>query len=322
MALGSEHAEEPGEVVFRTDLRHVPWWRILACGAVVGLCGWLLVDRDVSWHRLLTWAAIGAAGFSVYLLPQVQRTLLEEIRVRPDGFTVVRKGSTREYAWSDLEAAYFELYPVVNLGQHLHYFRFRAGGRNREVCLDGLDDRTRQACCATLGAFLRTHRVPERSPELSTFQTQLSHSAAWVFVLSAFGMLAAHFFACHTLGTIFGLSFMLTGTCMALMSRRERLSRLVLAATAILVVAVGLIIWAFQIDVRAVLQDWETRERRLGRPPWKAVNPRPRAREKADSRESLPALNHAGALPARPYGVRALDAGCRDSVPCSPRPTC
>ena len=88
------------------------------------------------------------------------------------------------------------------------------------------------------------------------------------FVVSAFGMLTAHFFVYHTIGTIVGLAFMLSGICMALMTRKERLSRWILTAIVILMVAGGVFIWAFKIDVSEVLYQWEKHERQLGRPPW------------------------------------------------------
>lgn len=278
--------EAPPEGVFRTGLEEGAVWRsiptLLLAGALIGLCFWVLFDGNLSWGRLLVYGTGGAVALcSFSLFPPLQKSL-KEIRITPDGFSVVRKGGTKEYAWSDLEAARFQDYPVASLGGRVHCFLFRAGGKNVEVELGGLDVPTRRAFYAAAGWYLWMFDVPKQAPAMPSFGNTLSLVGAWVFVGGAFGMLVAHLLGYHTLGTVFGLAVMATGTCIAFLTRRERLSRLVLAATATVLVAGGAIIWALDIDVRDVLNEWEMRERRLGRAPWSAPKTKAGAGEEAD----------------------------------------
>jgi len=220
----------------------------------------------------------------VALLPPLRRSLVE-IRVTTDGFTVVRTGGTKEYAWSDLEAARLQDYPVVIHGTSAHslYFLFRADGKNDGVEVGELDASTRRAFYVAVAWYLYMFGIPEQTPAMPSFANTLSLVGAWVFVGGAFGMLVAHLLGYHTLGTVFGLAVMASGTCIAFMTRRERLSRLVLAATATVLVVGGALIWALGINVRDVLNEWEMRERQLGRAPWSAPNTEAQAGEEAGS---------------------------------------
>ena len=107
---------------------------------------------------------------------------------------------------------------------------------------------------------------------MPSFRHTLSQTGAWIFALSAFGMLVGHSLTYHTLGTVFGIALMATGVCIALMTRKEHTSREVLLGSAALVLGSIVIIQALHISIRDCLNDWERRERRLGRPPWSSPN--------------------------------------------------
>ena len=267
MAVETEGVEQRGEAVFHADGPRGPWWRrlptVLGVGALLGLLFWLQADRTLTTTHVLLWAAGGAALCGIFLLDPFP---LREIRITPNGFTLVRKSGFRKYTWKDLEAARFQDYPVYNLGVTTDCFRFRVGGRNHEFIVP-FEGKTKNAFEALVSGCLQAYDIPDEVPEMPSFEHILSHAGAWLFVLSILAILIAHRLAYHTLGTVFGLAFVFTGTVLAFMTRQQRLSRRVLAATGVLVAGATLIIWASGISVRDELLRWETRERRLGRWP-------------------------------------------------------
>jgi hypothetical protein len=278
--ISSERLSGPepmGEAIFRTDLTDSVWWHVLlrhiCAGAIIGLFFWLVFDRGLTYWRIISWVAGGATLCGLFGLPRFQKSLLKEIRVRAEGFTVVRKGGATDYTWANLRAVRFQEYPIINLGSRVRTLQFRTGGKNIEVTLDGLNAPALRAFHSMVTAYIKMHGIAPHCPAMPTFQNILSRVAAWTFVAGGFGMLIAHFFAYHTLGTIFGASVMATGTIMAVMTRKEKLSRRILAATVILIAGVIILVKAFDINVQQVLNDWETRERELGRPPWKTSDP-------------------------------------------------
>ena len=269
-----EPVENAGESIFRTDLLEGSGWRkahyLIAVGVIVGLVGWFKCDGHVSAVRLLIWGGSGGIAILAFLLPPFTKSLIKEIRVTPLGFTVVRKGRTDEYTWSDLNAAAFRSIPMQ--GGIWYWFIFQSRGKRFEVSLDGLNAKDTAAIHAVLAHYLDAHSVSELP--VRTFAQTLSLGGVWTFLLGAYGMMAAVYFSCYTLGTLFGIALMAAGTIVGFMTRTEKSSRFLLKASAALLVGVVIIIYACDVNVRDTLLDWETKERQLGRPPWSASPPR------------------------------------------------
>jgi hypothetical protein len=116
--------------------------------------------------------------------------------------------------------------------------------------------------------FLCENEIPPECREMRSFDHLLALGGAFIFVVSAIGTIIAYFLVYRTLGVIFGTAFMATGAVIAFMTRRERVSKYVLAASVVMVTSLIIMIWAFNINVGQVLRDWEKQERQLGRPPW------------------------------------------------------
>jgi hypothetical protein len=270
------YSEEQGEIVFKTDIageEHKSWWRLLpamaACGALIGLFGWYQFDGDVSVVHLAAWAGGGAVVLScILLLPFFREKGLEEVRVFEEGFRVVDKGFEKEYAWGDLEAAHFEKYPVVNMGTEIQCFEFRANGRNVQLMIDGMGKDKVWAFAAVMNSFLEEKGIAKEAPKLRSFAYHLSQAAVGVFVVSIVLIVIGHLFVFHTLGTIIGASLMFAGAGLACFSWRQGLSKLVLAATVMVIVGVVVYVNVFDVNVRETLLEWEERERELDRPPW------------------------------------------------------
>jgi len=267
--------EQDGELVFRTDIADKPvgpWWKVLpttlSAGAVIGILMWYLWDREFTLLRVILWPGIAAALTGILMLPCFRRGELREFRFSAAGFRIITNGGDRSVAWKDLEAARFEAYPIMNTKSNMPCFQFRTGGQNREIGISGLAEDKFKLFCRVMEKYLERHGIPDRTRELRSFQYGLSLVSAWVFGIGLIGMIMAHLLVLHTLGTIFGLAVILTGTVMALMTWRERISKWVITLTVLLFAAVVIYVQAFGVNVRQTLLDWEQRERRLGRPPW------------------------------------------------------
>lgn len=221
----------------------------------------------------------------ILLLPVFRESRLKEFRVSEEGFRVVKTNSDESYAWRDLEAAHFEEYPVANMGTSICCFEFRTGGHNRQVMIDGLGKGNVRALAVIVNSLLQDNGIARQSSHLRSFSYRLSQVSAWVFVAGIAAMAIAHLFAFHTLGTIFGLSIMFTGTGLALYTWRQRISRWVIVATVVVVAGTVGLIHVLDINVRQMLLKWEKRERALGRPPWSETEP-PRETTQEDGADS------------------------------------
>src|SRR5437762_3392582 len=83
---------------------------------------------------------------------------------------------------------------------------FRSSGRTREFIMPFEGEKSR-AFQALVSRCLEAWDIPESTPQMPTFEHFLSRAGGWLFVVSAFGMLAAHALGYHTWGTILGVSF-------------------------------------------------------------------------------------------------------------------
>lgn len=235
---------------------------IVLIGLVVGGVGWYEVDRTLAFGHILAWL-VGIVIVFAGLAWLILRNPILSIGIDDIGLTIERAGGTRKFAWADIQAARFQDYPVLySGGQTLTCFLLRAGGKSFELTPEFRDDATRVAFQESILRELESRDIPETSKGLPSFERLLSLTGAWIFVASIVAMLAAHALQYHTLGTIFGSALLLTGSVMAWMTRRERPSRLVLAATLVLIVAGSAILWACHVNVRDVLQKWEEIEKR------------------------------------------------------------
>ncbi len=232
---------------------------LLLIGALIGGLGWFEADRTLSAVHIIGWLAVNAIIFASLAGLEIRKPILS-IGVDDAGLTITRDGATRLFGWTEIEAARFQAYPMI-AGERPVAFLLRASGRNFELTPEFADDATRDSFEETILGELAAHEIPEISPGLPGFQRTLSVAGAWVFVGSIFAMLAAHALGFHTMGTIFGLAFMLTGSVVAWMTRGERLSRLIVAATLLLVVFGSGILWSCHVNVRQVLQAWERMEK-------------------------------------------------------------
>jgi hypothetical protein len=266
----AEFAE--GELVFRTDIKGEPKWRsvpyFIGCGAMVGLLFWYHFDRNLSWPHMIAYCVGFALIIGLFGLPVFRKKELKEIRVNEEGFKIEWAVGSEEHKWKELEAARFESYPVINLHTHIQCFKFRAGGKTTEILTDGLSQGMSRAFNIVMEKFLCDYEIPSQCPEMRGFDHLLALGGAFTFFVSALSILIAYILYYRTLGVMFGTAFMATGTVIAFMTRRERISKYVLAISIIIVTSLIVAIWAFNINVGQTLRDWEKQERLLGRPPW------------------------------------------------------
>jgi hypothetical protein len=235
---------------------------LVSLGAMVGAVAWFGYDRTLSISHIAGWLAAGIGVFTT-LAWLVTRNPVLLIGIDDAGLKIVRARGTRTLAWADIEAARFQDYELPKSGgQTITCLLLRAAGENFELTPEFADDDAkREAFEEAILRELEFRDIPETSIGLPSFERTLSLAGAWLFVASIAGLLAAHAAGFHTLGTVFGLAFLFTGTGLAWMTRRLRTSRLVLAATAILILGGCAILWACQVNVREVLNRWEWVER-------------------------------------------------------------
>jgi len=270
------------ELIFKTDIADQPdkpWWKTLliafVCGAIIGLLLWLRYDRIVHWTHIAPYVG----GFAVLvsglvLVPGLRNSELKKIIVYSDGFHVIRRDGKRNvYAWDDLQAAHFDSYPIANMRTNVSAFKFRTSGKNHELLIDGLGPRRIKLFRMVMTAVLEQHDIPVEAEGTRTFYNQLSMAGVGVFVVSIIFMAMAHLLAYHTLGTILGVSFMAAGVVISFMTRKQTRSQWVLVVAAMMIVATVGYIYAFDVNVQQTLQQWEQKERMLGRPPWEPNQP-------------------------------------------------
>jgi hypothetical protein len=234
---------------------------LLFVGAVVGACGWLKYDRSLDWRHMVAYL-----GGGIVVFPPLGMLLMRNptvaIEISDQGLTIQRKRRSLKFAWSEIEAARFQEYPVVNMHTSITCFLLRARGENFELTPEFDNELTEQAFTETMQDELESRGIPEVSKQLPSFEYQLSLGGAWVFALSIAGILIAHAMGYRTLGTVFGLGLLITGTALALMTHRQRLSKIVLVATVALILGTTAILWACHVNVREVLNQWEWVESR------------------------------------------------------------
>lgn len=263
---------EEGELIFRSDIKGEPKWRsvpyFVVCGALVGLLFWYQFDGNLSWSHIIAYCGGFALIIGLFGLPMFRKKELKEIRVNEEGFKIYWAIGSKEYKWKELEAARFETYPIANLHTNVQAFKFRVAGKNTEVFIDGLGDTKISTFSIVTNKFLSDYCVPLQSKQMWSFNHFLAVSGAITFAVSAIAILIAYVLYYRTLGFIFGTAFLGSGVVVAFMTRKERISKYVLAISAIIATSLIVMIWAFHIDVGQVLRDWDKEERRLGRPPW------------------------------------------------------
>lgn len=228
-------------------------------GAAVGAVGWYEVDRTMTAIHIACWV-LGGAALLVPLAWWVERNPVLSIGFDETGLTLARKEWTRTFAWSEIEAARIQIYESGH-GPKITAFLLRAGGETFELTPDFIDEATREAFEDRLAGECADRNIPEATKNLPSFEWILSLGGAFVFIASIVGLIGAHAAGYHTLGTIFGLAFLFTGSIIAFMTRRERISRFVLAATLLLIIGGTAILWACHVNVREVLQRWDWIER-------------------------------------------------------------
>lgn len=224
-------------------------------------------DRSINVAHVAVWlgSTIVAFGLLAWLL---LRNPLLSIGIDDAGLTIVRAAGTRKLGWAEIDAARFQEYPIAySGGQAITCLLLRVGGKTIELTPEFRDDATLRALHEAILRELESRGIPETSDGLPSFERFLSQAGAWIFIGSILAMLVAHALGFHTLGTVFGLGFLFTGSVIAWMTRRERLSRVVLAATLLLIVGGGTILWACHVNVREVLRKWEQGEKQSSRIP-------------------------------------------------------
>jgi hypothetical protein len=235
---------------------------VIALGVILGGVGWYGIDGTLSPTHIACWVVPSVIAV-VVLVWIFERNPLLTIGIDDTGLTITRVSGTRIFTWSEIEAARFQDYPIADSGgQSITCFLIRAGGKNIELTPEFSDDATREAFEEAILGELEYRDIPETSPGLPSFERRLSLAGAWTFVASILGLLIAHAMGYHTFGTIFGLAFLFTGSVIAWMTRGQRLSQLILAATLLLIVGGSAILWVCDINVRQVLQKWEQLEKR------------------------------------------------------------
>jgi hypothetical protein len=280
-----DDSEEFGELVFNTDIADKPdkpwWYRLLigiVCGAAIGLLLWLKyewfkLDRTWDWIHLAAWAGGGAVVTGILVsLPFFRKTELKKIHVWEKGFRVFDRSGQQDYAWSELEAAHFETYPIPNLHTEIHCFEFRTAGKNIQLTIDGLGNKL-PLFYEVMDRFLEQNQIARETKQLRTFDHILSLCGAWLFAGSMVLTVVAHLLAFYTLGTLIGICLLLTGAVLAFMSREKNLSKWILAAAVVVILGTVGAVYGFNINIRSTLLEWEKRERSLGRPPWSDIKP-------------------------------------------------
>lgn len=252
-------------VVFRCESPDAasPVQRVLATialGAMLGGLGWLGMDATVTVGHIAGWLVPSIAVISVIVWLGTRDPILS-IGIGADGLTVVRRSGRRTFAWADIEAARIQDHPAGQM-DNVRYLVLRAGGKTYEVDPGFPDEETEAAFEDALVRELDERDIPETSAGLPSFDHTLSLISAWVFVGSIVGLIAAHAAGYHTLGTIIGSAFLLTGGVVAWMTRGQRVSRVILAATLLLILGGAAILWACGVNVREELIKWDVTERR------------------------------------------------------------
>lgn len=263
-------AQSPSELTFRVSRGHLSWWEWLISssiiGAVVGAAGWLLRIHDGDWRTLL-YCVGGCVILMNIALPWITRRSVHTVRVTDDGFTLFRDSGSRSYAWRDLQAARFQETPGWAGGSATPCFAFRLSHKSVEFEID-FDPSTRAEFQAVVERLLRERGIPDTHEKLLSFESFLSLCGAWTFAVGAISLVIAHLLVYHTLGTLFGGAIMFTGCGIALMTRAQRVSRVVIAATVLFIAGTATIVYAADLSPRGVLLWWEQRERELGHAPW------------------------------------------------------
>jgi hypothetical protein len=251
------HCKAPAEMSFAGRVM-----LLALVGALVGGAGWFEVDRTLGVAHVACWLGIGIVLFVPFGW-FVTRNPVLSFAIDDGGLTISRADGTRTFAWADISAARFQDYPLAHSGgQTIRCFLLRTAGEKFELTPEFPDNATRDAFEEVMLDALESHDIPETSDGLPSFERILSLGGALVFAASIVGMLAAHALGYHTLGTIFGLAFLFTGSIIAWMTRGQRLSRIVLVATLALIVGGSGILWACHVNVRDVLNRWEQMEKR------------------------------------------------------------
>jgi hypothetical protein len=232
----------------------------IALGAILGGVGWVGMDATVSVGHIAGWLIPAIAVVSLIVWFGTRDPILA-MGVDGEGLTVVRQSGRRTIAWADVEAARIQDYSAGQAG-NVRYLLLRAGGKTYELEPTFADEPTEAAFEDALRRELDERDIPETSDGLPSFERVLSLGGAGVFVAAIVGLLAAHAMGYHTLGTIFGGAFLLTGSVVAWMTRGQRISRVILAATLLLILGGGAILWACHVNVREELQKWDAAERR------------------------------------------------------------
>lgn len=271
-----DEINEQGEIIFKTDIAdklEKPWWHLLptmfALGAVIGLFIWYQFDGQLNWKHLLAWCGgSGLISSFIFSLPFFRKSNLKEVRIFEDGFRILDTNGRKTFLWKELEAAHFESYPVANMGTSISCFEFRVKGKNHQIFIDGLGKRKIKLFHMVMGGLLGRHEILAEVKGLRSFQYYLSMTGLWVFIASIIGIIIAHLFILHTLGTVFGASTMFTGFVIALITWRQPASKWVILAAIAVVIGTTIYVKAFDINVQQTLQQWEQREREHGRPPW------------------------------------------------------
>ena len=231
-------------------------------GALVGAVGWFEVDRTITFAHLAAWVGGTAVLFGPFAWILTRNPVIS-ITVDDRTLTVERARRPLKFAWSEIEAARFQDYPLSHSvgGGTMRCFLVRARGENFELTPGFADPETEAAFEDAILRELEFHDVPETAKSLPSFEHVLAVMGAWLFAVSIAGILAAHALGYRTLGTIFGLGALVTGSVIAGMTRRERVSRVVLIATIALILGGSAILWACHVNLRETLNRWEWVER-------------------------------------------------------------
>jgi len=252
----------------KSDESTSPLQRTLAmigAGAILGAYGWYEADHTFNWQHISAWLIATTVLFSVLAIWAMRNPVLA-IGIGEDGLTIIRRRGPRIFAWSEIEAARLQDYPVVKMHTTITCLLIRAQGENFELTPE-FDPITQQEFAQAIGEELSARNIPATSQGLPSFERVLSHTGAWVFVVSIAGILIAHAMGYRTLGTVFGLGLLFTGSALALMTHHQRLSKIILAATLALILGTTAILWTCHVNVREVLNKWEWNERQVNRPP-------------------------------------------------------
>jgi hypothetical protein len=236
---------------------------LVLVGVIVGAGGWFKCDGSLDWRHLVAWIGGGVAVFLPVGFFLIRNPTLS-IEVGRDCLTVTFARGVQKLPWSEIEAARFQEYPIVGMHTTITALLIHARGKTWELTPD-FDEATDEVFTAAINHQLYQRGIPATSTNLTSFEHTLSHVGAWVFVLSLFAMLAAHFLGYRFLGTVFGLAFVFTGSVVALMTCRQRLSKLVLVATAVMILGGSAILWACHVNIREALNRWEWQDGRSGR---------------------------------------------------------